>query len=461
MKKITELSGNEEFPGVKKLLRIMKLTTFFILFSVVCVFASETYSQTQKLNLNMNNATVKEALSAIEDQSEFKFMYSGKVVDVDREVAINQENANIEDALKSLFAGTDVNYTIKDRIIVLSSASLMNSEQTSALQQKTIWGKVTDNTSTSLPGVSIVVKGTNIGVITYLEGKYSIANVPDNAILQFSFVGMKTQEINVGNQTSINVVLADETIGLEEVVAVGYGSQSKKKITGSIQNINQKELMDLPTAQFSQKLQGKTSGVQIFQNTGKLGGGMSIRIRGAASINAGNQPLYVVDGFPIVGDISLINPDEIESISILKDASSTSLYGSRAANGVVLIQTKKGKDGKTSIQFNSYMGIQVVPQKGRPDMMNAKDFYQYEKEIYEEKLAYYGKLSAGDQAAYDFYHQPYTYGDGTNWYDVLTRKATVNSYNISATSTTEKSSSSVVAGYLNQDCAGLLPVGRA
>jgi len=430
----------------------MKLTFIFILLGLMS-FASVTYSQSTRLSFESQNVTIENVFKQIEALSEFKFAYNSTKLDVDKKISLKVENQTIDAVLNKILGSANFKYQIVDRYIIITDEDLegTNSLGNSTQQQKSVTGKVTDNTGAGLPGVSVVVKGTTTGVITDMDGKYTISKVPENAVLQFSFVGMKSQEITVGDKTTLNVTLADETVGIEEVVAVGYGSQSKKKITGSVQNINQKELMDLPTAQISQKLQGKTSGVQIFQNTGKLGGGMSIRIRGAASINAGNQPLYVVDGFPIVGDISSINPDEIESISILKDASSTSLYGSRAANGVVLIQTKKGKDGKTSIQFNSYLGIQSVPQKGRPDMMNARDFFQFEKEVYEEKLAYYGSLGSGDQAAYDYYHKPYSAGDGTNWYDVLLRQAKVESYNLTATTSTEKSSSSVVAGYLNQD----------
>ncbi len=357
MKKIMELSGNMEFPGLKKLFRIMKLTTFLILFSVVCVFASETYSQTKKLNLNMNNVTVKEVLSAIEDQSEFKFMYSAKVIDVNREVAINEENSKIEDALKSLFAGTDVNYTIKDRIIVLSSATTISNEVSAGQQQKSVSGRVTDSSGASLPGASVIVKGTTIGVITDGDGKYSLSKVPENAILQFSFVGMKSQEFAVSGKTTINVSLAEETVGLEEVVAVGYGTQKKVNLTGAVSQVGSEVLESRSVTNVTAVLQGVSPGLNVTSNAsygGEPGASMAINVRGAGSLSGGN-PYVLVDGVPM--NMDNVNPNDIESISVLKDAASSAIYGSRAPYGVILITTKSGrKGGKPTLNYSGIVG---------------------------------------------------------------------------------------------------------
>jgi len=325
MKKNMELTGDAKYPWQKKFFRIMKLTTFLILFSVVCVFASETYSQTKKLNLNMKKASVKVVLSAIEDQSEFKFMYSGKIIDVNREVVINEENSKIEDALKSLFVGTDVEYTIKDRIIVLSASGLLNNELSNSEQQKSVSGKVTDNTGAGLPGVSIVVKGTTKGVITDNSGFYSVIGFSQDAALQFSFVGMKMQEIVVGNKTTINVVLEEEMIGIDEVVAVGYGVQRKSDLTGAVGSIKAEKLRDRPATSVSQAIAGRMSGVNVSVNSGRPGGKPNIRVRGNSSISITNEPLYIVDG--VISSIDYVNPNDIASIEVLKDASSTSIYG--------------------------------------------------------------------------------------------------------------------------------------
>src|SRR5690606_1730251 len=202
------------------------------------------------------------------------------------------------------------------------------------------------------------------------QGAFSISAQAGNTLV-FTLIGYNPQEVAVTSQTALSVKMIPATSDLDEVVVIGYGTQQRRDITGAVSNVEAEGLKDVPVGQFSQKLQGRIAGVQISQTTGRPGQGMAIRIRGAASMNAGNTPLYVVDGQPVTGDINNINPDEIESFSVLKDASATALYGSRAANGVVLITTKKGKGEGVSIDFSTYVGAQYLPQRGRPDVMNA------------------------------------------------------------------------------------------
>ncbi|HEY0109950.1 MAG TPA: TonB-dependent receptor plug domain-containing protein, partial [Fibrella sp.] len=245
-------------------------------------------------------------------------------------------------------------------------------------------GKVTDDQGGALPGVSVVVKGTTLGSTTDGTGSFRITVPNPSAVLVFSFVGFSPKEVVVGSQTTLTVALAPDDQTLNEVVVVGAGSQLKKEVTGAVQTVSAQEIKDIPVSQIGQKLQGRLAGVQINQTTGKPGQGISIRIRGQVSVSAGSDPLYVIDGFPITGNIGQLNPDEIEDISVLKDASSTSLYGSRAANGVVLITTKKGKAGLTNVSFSTFAGIQQVPEKGRVKMLNAVEFAQFKKEYYED-----------------------------------------------------------------------------
>ncbi len=287
-----------------------------------------------------------------------------------------------------------------------------------------------------------MLKGTQQGTTSDTQGEFSIA-IPDGAgsTLVFSFVGFLTQEIAVGSRTTLQVALQTDNKALEEVVVVGYGSQLKREVTGAVQTVKGTEFKDIPVSQITQKLQGRLAGVQINQATGKPGQGMSVRIRGQVSVSAGSDPLYVIDGFPITGNIDAVNPDEIEDISILKDAASTSLYGSRAANGVVLITTKMPQPGKTTVGFSAYAGIQKVPRKGRLEMMNAEEFAQFKKESYED---------AGDEVPEEFIN-PSKYRDKDNdWYDALLRTAPIQSYTLSVTSHKENMSSSVVAGIFNQ-----------
>jgi TonB-linked SusC/RagA family outer membrane protein len=308
-------------------------------------------------------------------------------------------------------------------------------------QSKTVSGKVTSSEDGSpIPGVNIIVKNTTTGSVTDVNGDYSIA-VEESDILVFSSIGYATTEVPVAGKSVINVRLEVDVQSLQEIVVVGYGSQLKKEVTGAVQTVTGKELKDLPVSQLSQKLQGRLAGVQINQTTGKPGQGMSVRIRGQLSVSGGSDPLYVVDGFPITGNIGAINPDEIEDITILKDAASTSLYGSRAANGVVLITTKKGKEGQTNVSFSTFVGMQQVPEKGRIDMMDAVEFAQFKKEYYED---------AG-QPVPDIFQDPSQYqGKNNDWYDALLRTAPVQSYNLTVTSNGDKLNTAIVAGVFNQ-----------
>ena len=310
-----------------------------------------------------------------------------------------------------------------------------------AIAQQTIQGKVTDENNQSIIGANVLVKGTSKGAVTDLEGKYKIS-ADAKSVLEFSFLGYAVKTITVGNETTINVSLEPDSKVLNEVVVVGYGSQNKKKVLGSVQNISAKELKDIPVAQVTQKLQGKLAGVQINQTTGKPGAGMAIRIRGQASILAGSDPLYVVDGFPLVGDISSINPDEIDNISILKDAASTSLYGSRAANGVVLITTRQAKKNQTTTSVNVFTGTQSVPQQGRPDLMNAQQFAQFKKESFED---------LGQPVPVEFQNPSQYAGKSTDWYGALLRTAPMQSYNFSIATNKDRFSTAAVLGIFNQD----------
>ena len=254
-------------------------------------------------------------------------------------------------------------------LTMLTGISLnMNAQTLSSVK-----GSVVDKFGEPVVGASVVLKGSTLGVVTDIEGafEFNLSGAKNNTLV-ISYIGMRTKEVAVTKQNLGKILLEDNTELMDEVVVVSYGKQSKRLITGSIQSVNGDELSDMPVAQLSQKLQGKLAGVQINQITGIPGQGMQIRVRGQASISAGSDPLIVVDGFPINSDLANINPDEIESISILKDASASSLYGSRAANGVVLITTKRAKAGASSLSVSAYMGVQNIPNYLKPDMMNQK-----------------------------------------------------------------------------------------
>ena len=448
MKKNIDLIGIPSIPKLEKLFRIMKLTSFFLLISVVSVLAGKTYSQTKLLTLNFENTSVKEVLSKIEDQSEFYFMYSEKIIDVNREVSVNIENQKIETVLNTLFTGTDVNYTVKDRIIVLTTPEVFDNTAQDAFQQKTVSGKVTDTKNQPLPGVTVVIKGTTQGTVTNGDGTYTISNIPDNSTLQFSFVGLKTQDILIGNQTAVNVSMEEETIGLEEVVAIGYGTQKKANLTGAVSTVSLTQMEKRTVAQTSLALQGLVPGVTVTQRSGKPGGDAgTIRIRGNTTIG-NNDPLVLVDG--VESSLNSIDTESIESISVLKDAASSAIYGNRAANGVILITTKRAESGKAFVTYNGFVG-KGDPTKV-PQYVGAVDFMKYIS---------IAKRAVGMTPEYsEEYIKEYEAGVARNdpnypdvdWFDATaTNNGLLNNHFVAVSLGTEKLKSMTQAGYVSQN----------
>jgi TonB-linked SusC/RagA family outer membrane protein len=346
--------GADSYIPLKEIIRKMKLTLFVVLISAIQIFAKDAYSQNTQFSLKKENTAIEAILGAIENQSEFYFLYNGKLVDVTQKVSINVENQVLEKTLNELFKNTDIAYKIYDRQVVLSPKANADLSQ----QQKSVTGKVTDSLGGPLPGVSVVVKGTTTGVITDFDGKYSISNIPENTTLQFSFVGMKAQEVAVGNNSYINVRLEEETIGIEEVVAVGYGTQKRGNLTGSVSSIKSEKLTIAPIANVTNSLAGQMPGLITKQGSGQPGSdGASLSIRGFDS------PLVIVDG--IQSDFSYLDASQIESVSILKDGSA-SIYGARAGNGVILVTTKRGQNQKPTITLNSSFTMQGSTKLIRP-----------------------------------------------------------------------------------------------
>lgn len=318
-----------------------------------------------------------------------------------------------------------------------------------AQQKITITGTVNSEKNLPLSSVTVKARGESAGTATDGNGVFKI-NVQKGAVLVFTHLGYEMNELKVySDDANVSVKLVSKTSSLNEVVVVSYGTQKKRDITGSISQLSAVELKDMPVSSIGQKLQGKFSGVQINQNSGEPGADVSIRIRGAASINAGNSPLIVIDGFPTESGLASISPDEIESITVLKDASSASLYGSRAANGVILVTTKQAKPGVTHIDFSAYNGLQSVSTHGRPDLMNAPQFAEFKKEYYEDAATYEGYTGGVPTQ----YQNPSQYGpkSGTNWFNVLLRTAQTQNYNLGLSSGTTNLKSVVNLNYNRQD----------
>lgn len=430
-----------------KILLKMKLLSFFILVSAITTIAANSYSQQAKFNISFRDVTVKEVLQKIEDSSEFIFLYSEKSVNVDRKVDINVTNQTIDVVLDQLFNGTKNYYEIRNRQISILEKGLvdlpfsMRNANDLDQQFKTVTGKVTDTTGASLPGVSVVIKGTTSGVITDTDGKYALARVPENSVLQFSFVGMKTQEISVDGKMNINVILAEETVGIEEVVAIGYGTIKKRDLTGAVGSVTNEAVTAISPSTFSQSLQGQISGVQVTSISGRPGADVSVRVRGVGTIN-NNDPLYIVDGTPIYGAFNSINPADIESMEVLKDASSTAIYGTRGANGVIIITTKRGKEGKAKLSYDAYTGLQSPIN--RLELLNAKEFALYTNEM---RAAQKVDPLTADWA----YPDNIPGGIDTDWQAEILRNAVVQNHNLTISGGGNGTLYNISGNYLNQD----------
>ena len=312
-------------------------------------------------------------------------------------------------------------------------------------QATTISGEVTDqNTGTPLPGVNIVVKGTTNGTISNAAGEFSLSVQASDPVLVFSSIGYVAQEVAVGNQPSINVQMVEDVASLEEVVVIGYGTQKKSNVTGAIASLSGEDLEKVQVASFDQAIQGRAAGVYVTSNSGQPGGGISVRIRGIGSINNSN-PLYVVDGV-IVGagnsetsnPLSTLNPNDIESVEVLKDAASAAIYGARAANGVVLITTKRGTTGQPVLSYNGYYGVQV-PTTNLPRPMNAREFAENMNQAF---------TAADQEAPFD---DPASLGEGTNWKDVLMGNGSIQDHQLSISGGTANHNYFVSANYFNND----------
>jgi len=434
----------------------MRITVFLMLAVILQTFANEAYSQKTKLSLDYTDTRLEVVLDDIEELSEFYFLANEKLVDLDRSVNLSVKNKKIDEILDMLFAGTDVVYTITDRKIILAPSFLTEDAQ----QQRAVSGKVTDSGGQPLPGVTVVVKGTTQGTVTNADGEYTLSNITEDATLVFSFVGMRTHEVVVGNQTTISVKMEEETIGIEEVVAVGYGTMQRNKISTAISTVEPESIKDQLTNSIDNTLEGKIAGVSIKQNSGAPGGGSTIRIRGSGSIGAGDDPLVVIDGIPIQGvygkersPLALVDQNDIESIEILKDVSATSIYGSRGSNGVILITTKSGKIGKTEITFDIRGGLQQVMPMEKLDLLNAEEYARWRLENAQEYANFYGEEFNIEDVAEEYRNPEFWRGKGTDWQDVMTRVAPQQSYNLSVTHGTEDFMGYFSIGYTHDEGA--------
>jgi TonB-linked SusC/RagA family outer membrane protein len=422
----------------------MKLLTIFML-AVFAASAATSYSQATKFNLKMNGVTVRQVFQEIEDNSEFILLYNEKTVNVDRKVDVKAKDETVNSLLDQVFQGTDNTYKIYDRQIVILEnekaeipAEVKSIFEASAQQQKVIMGKVTDSDGQPLPGVSIIVEGTTVGTVTNNDGTFTLLNIPPNTTLVFSFVGMITQKVNIRSQTEINVSMVADAIGIEEVVAIGYGTMKKSDITGSVSSVRSDEFVKGVATNALQLISGKASGVNISQVNSEPGGELTVRVRGAGSINSSNNVLIVIDGLP-GGSAANINPSDIERIEILKDASAAAIYGTRAANGVMLITTKKGSSGIPQVSYDTYYAYQTPANE--IDVLDATQYMQMINDISKDAGKTIPYTDAEVAAA----------GTGTNFQDELFRNAWASNHQLSVNGGNNDSKYYVSLGYLDQD----------
>ncbi len=399
---------------LSKVTCIMKLTLFLILLNV-CVAYSSTYSQQTKFTLSGENVSIRSILTNIESKSEFRFFFNSALVNLEQRVNFHVEEGTIFDLLNQVLPKNGIQYEVKDRTIILSPKS-SNDQSIIAQQQLPVSGKVTDSSGAPLPGVTVIVKGTTQGTITDKDGNYSISKLPANATLVFSFVGMKTQEIQVLGSSSITVTLQEDAENLDEVVVVGYGTIGKRALTNSVSNVTSEDFT-AGTASPLMAIQGKVPGLSIVSTNGAdPNSGVSLQVRGVNSINGDQGPLVVIDGVP-GADLALVAKEDIESISVLKDASAAAIYGTRATGGVVLITTKKPANGRGAVNFSTELQIETLEKS--PDVLSADEFREN------------GRTEVYGQTVYD-------YGSSTDWYKAVTKTAPFSQrYAISGSGGTE------------------------
>jgi len=421
---------------LKKLILIMKLSALFLMVLSLNLSAS-VYSQNTKFTVDLNGKTVREVFEFIEQESEFRFFYNDDFNYIDKVVDMNIENENVEQILAKLFETSDITYKVFDNNLVVLTLK-------QNLQQVSISGIITDaSTNEPLAGANIQIKGTNLGTTADMNGRFSL-NAEKGNILVISFIGYLAEEMTLGDETVVNIALVPDVRSLEEVVVVGYGTQRRTEVTGAITTVSSDKLTALPSTGLDQALQGRAAGLTVIAN-GAPGYSPTVRVRGISTINDAN-PLFVVDGI-VATSISNISPSDIESIQILKDASTAAIYGSLGSNGVIMVTTKKGKSGSVSVNFEGYAGVQY--SNARYDLLNADQYRTYATSgAFTTPTIYNGDPIYDDRLAGIGPNTPN--GGETDWQDEIYQKGAMQSYDLSVSGGTENTTFRLSAGYLNQ-----------
>lgn len=430
------LSGRYCFknPRFKQIFRIMRISTFLLMVCVFCSYAGNAHSQNAKVSIRMNNVKLDKILNEIENQTDYLFIYNNQV-DINKITSVKVKNEAVAQVLDKILSGTGINYELEGTHIILTTEAIkdLHAQQ----QAKTVTGTVTDVSGEPIIGANIRIKGTTTGTITDIDGNFSIEAEPQS-VIEVSYIGYLTQETVINNQKSIRFLLKEDTKTLDEVVVIGYGVQKKADLTGSVANINTEKLNTQSNANIGQALQGKIAGVDIVSQGGAPGSGTRIMVRGIGTLNNAS-PLYIVDGM-YMNSIDHINPNDIASIDVLKDASSAAIYGSRAANGVIIVTTKEGSntEGKPIIDLSVNLGISTASKF--LDMLDAKGWAE---------VTTIARQAIGKPAldmATDLANKP-----DNDWQDIMFRPALMQNYNLSVKDGGKYSTYYTGLGYFNQD----------
>lgn len=430
------LSGRYCFknPRFKQIFRIMRISTFLLMVCVFCSYAGNAHSQNAKVSIRMNNVKLDKILNEIENQTDYLFIYNNQV-DINKITSVKVKNEAVAQVLDRILSGTGINYELEGTHIILTTEAIkdLHAQQ----QAKTVTGTITDVSGEPIIGANIRIKGTTTGTITDIDGNFSIKAEPQS-VIEVSYIGYLTQETVINNQKSIRFLLKEDTKTLDEVVVIGYGVQKKADLTGSVANINTEKLNTQSNANIGQALQGKIAGVDIVSQGGAPGSGTRIMVRGIGTLNNAS-PLYIVDGM-YMNSIDHINPNDIASIDVLKDASSAAIYGSRAANGVIIVTTKEGSntEGKPIIDLSVNLGISTASKF--LDMLDAKGWAE---------VTTIARQAIGKPAldmATDLANKP-----DNDWQDIMFRPALMQNYNLSVKGGGKYSTYYTGLGYFNQD----------
>lgn len=413
----------------------MKLTVLLMTITLLQVQAAG-YAQT--VTLSQRNSSLDKVFQEIRKQTGYTFLYTDEQLLQGRNVSLQLKNVPLEQALEACFLNQPLTWSISDKVIIVKRKTAPNG--TAATLEKEVSGRITNEKGEPLPGATIQVKGTNKGVVTNEKGEYVITVLDDNAILVISSIGYNKMEIPVGSRKEVSITLQPSASNINELVVVGYGEQRKGSLSSAISSISSKSFEDAPVNRLDQVLQGRATGVQVTNSAGSPGGSVRIRIRGSNSINGSNDPLYVVDGF-VGAEFFAINPDDIESIQVLKDAAATAIYGSRGSNGVILVTTKKGNKGLLNVNFTTRLSSSTVLKK--LDLLNAADFAE---------TANAHAVAVGTTPKFtDAQIADFRAKGGTNWQDEIFRAAPSQEYLLNLSGGSDKSSYFISGNYLNQD----------